>query len=272
MPKALGKKFTGIPITIRARPIVNDAQHGLLPVDILAELGPCLLVNKPSGVLTQAPPNIDSMELRIKRLLKVRDQKPGKVYLAVVHRLDRPVSGVMVFAKHVRAAKRIAEQFEGRTVEKTYWALVEGQVEESGTWTDWVRKIPGEARSEIVDESHPEGRKAVLHFTRRGQGPDWSLLEIRLETGRTHQIRIQTSHHGVPVRGDRLYGSQMEFGPETSDERKRCIGLHARELSFRHPMTQEMVVQCAPFPDYWFAETDHSIHQFLGNHGRLGGN
>jgi len=85
---------------------------------ILCEQGPCLLVAKPGGVLTQAPRSIDSLELRIKSFLKIRDNKPGRVYLGVPHRLDRPVSGVMVFAKHVRAARRIAEQFEGRTVQK----------------------------------------------------------------------------------------------------------------------------------------------------------
>src|SRR5689334_12976722 len=109
--------------------------------DILYEQGPCLVVNKPPGLLTQAPPGIDSLELRVKRFLKAREHQPGNVYLGVPHRVDRPVSGVIVLAKHVRAARRLSEQFEARTVRKIYWALVEGHVTpESGTWTDQLKK------------------------------------------------------------------------------------------------------------------------------------
>ena len=102
----------------------------LPPPDIILENGACILLNKPGGLLTQGPPGIDSLEIRVKQFLKVRDEKPGKVYLGVPHRLDRPVSGVMVVVKNVRAAKRLAEQFRERTVSKTYWAVVEGVVEQ----------------------------------------------------------------------------------------------------------------------------------------------
>ena len=95
--------------------------------DILYEEGPCLVVVKPGGVATQAPPGIDSLEVRVKEFLRVRDSKAGNVYLGVPHRLDRPVSGVMVLARHVRAARRLSDQFEARTVRKTYWAVVEGR-------------------------------------------------------------------------------------------------------------------------------------------------
>jgi 23S rRNA pseudouridine1911/1915/1917 synthase len=222
--------------------------------DILYEQGPCLIVAKPSGVLTQAPPGIDSLEVRIKQFLKQRDDKPGRVYLAVVHRIDRPVSGVMVFAKHVRAARRLSEQFEGRLAEKTYWALVEGRVEpDEGTWTDHLRKIDGEARSETVPPDHPEGRSAVLHYRVLERRDNWSWLEIELETGRTHQIRVQTASRGHPVLGDELYGSQTPFGPPTDDQRLRPIALHARSLKVRHPMTQELVTATAPLPEPWRA-------------------
>ena len=220
--------------------------------DILYEEGPCLMVNKPGGVLTQAPPGIDCMEVRIKRFLKQRDEKPGNVYLGTPHRLDRPVSGVMVFAKHVRAARRIAEQFEGRTVEKKYWAIVAGNVaEDSGTWTDYVRKVPGEARSELVAEDKTEGKVAVLHFRVLDRLPFGCCLEIELETGRTHQIRVQAASRGHAVLGDYLYGSQMPFGPQTHNERERWIALHARSLKIRHPMTKEAVQQLAPLPEAW---------------------
>src|SRR5690242_5724533 len=105
-------------------------------IEVLYEDGPCLVVNKPGGLLTQAVPGVDSLEVRIKEVLKKRAGKTqGDVYLGVPHRLDRPVSGVMIFARHVRAARRLAEQFEGRMVRKTYWALVEGEVaDDTGVW------------------------------------------------------------------------------------------------------------------------------------------
>lgn len=222
--------------------------------DILYEQGPCLLVAKPGGLLTQAPPGIDSLELRIKSFLKTRDSKPGKAYLGVPHRLDRPVSGVMVFAKHVRAARRIAEQFEGRTVQKKYWAVVQGRVaSEQGTWRDHVRKIPDIAQAEVVDRSHPEGRIAVLHYQVLAQLNDASWLEIELETGRMHQIRVQAAARGHAVVGDSLYGASVAFGPQAPDPRSRWIALHARSLRLRHPMTRETVRQTAPLPEPWLA-------------------
>jgi len=220
--------------------------------EILYELGPCLVVAKPGGLLTQAPPGIDSLELRIKRFLKIRDQKPGRVYLGVPHRLDRPVSGAMVFARHVRAARRISEQFENRTVQKKYWAVVEGCIRpEQGTWSDFIRKIPDEARAEIVDREHPEGRIAVLHYRVLAflDGATW--LEIELETGRMHQVRVQAASRAHPVIGDAQYGSTASFGPQTADPRGRWIALHSRSLRFRHPMTREIVFQTAPLPQPW---------------------
>jgi RluA family pseudouridine synthase len=190
--------------------------------------------------------------VRIKQFLKVRDEKPGKVYLGVPHRLDRPVSGVMVFAKHVRAARRISEQFQGRLVQKHYWAVVQGQVgPDEDTWTDIIHKIPGRAESRIVDESHPDGRRAVLHYRVLGRGPNRTLLEIQLETGRTHQIRVQAASRSHPVLGDHQYGATTAFGPQTEDPRRRWIALHARRLQLRHPMTREIIVQSAALSEAW---------------------
>jgi 23S rRNA pseudouridine1911/1915/1917 synthase len=222
--------------------------------DVLYEQGPCLAVSKPSGLLTQAPPGIDSLEVRIKQFLKTREAKPGNVYLGVPHRLDRPASGVLVVARHVRAARRLSEQFEGRTVIKTYWVLVEGHPpEESGTWTDYLRKIPGVARAEVVEATHDEGREAVLHYRVRARLAEASWLEITLETGRNHQIRVQAAARGLPVVGDQLYGARLGFGPEVDDERQRAIALHARSLAFHHPMTRERVLVTAPLPVAWHA-------------------
>jgi RluA family pseudouridine synthase len=225
--------------------------------DILLEDGPCLLVNKPSGVLTQAPPGVDSLEVRVKRFIKERDEKPGGVYLGVPHRLDRPVSGAMVLAKHVRAARRISEQFEARTLRKVYWACVAGRVEPAeGIWRDWLRKIPGVARAEVVEEANPDARQAVLHY--RTLGPfktdseeSGTWLEIELETGRTHQIRVQAASRGHSIIGDEMYGSDTPFGPRHDDRRQRPIALHARRLELRHPMTREPVSADAPLPIVW---------------------
>lgn len=219
---------------------------------ILCEHGPCLVLNKPGGLLTQAPPQIDSLEVRVKRFLRQREEKTGRVYLGVPHRLDRPVSGAIILARHVRAARRISEQFEGRTVQKTYWACVEGHpASESGSWRDKLRKVPGEARSEVVPEDHPEGREAVLHYTVLGVAGSLTWLEIQLETGRTHQIRIQCASRRMPVLGDFQYGAQQSFGPASEDERKRWIALHARMLALEHPMTREPLRVVAPLPACW---------------------
>lgn len=223
------------------------------------------MVAKPAGLLTQAPLGIDSLEFRIKRFLKARDAKAGLVYLGVPHRIDRPVSGVILFAKNVRSARRISQQFEGRLVEKKYWALVAGEVEPpEGTWTDHLKKIEGEPRSVVVDARDPDGKIAILHY-RRIKTKDLhvpglasanvphkaTLLEIQLETGRTHQIRVQCAAHGHALLGDELYGSQIPFGPPSDDERARLIGLHARSLKFRHPATHAYLEFTAPLPAYW---------------------
>ena len=219
---------------------------------ILYEQGPCLGILKPAGVLTQAPPGIDSLEARIKAFLKTRDNKPGNIYLGVPPRLDRPVSGVMLFARHARAARRISEQFEGRLIRKTYWCCVEGIVTpESGTWADSLRKVYGQPRAEIVAADHPDARPAVLHYRTLGHTPHGSMLEIELETGRTHQVRIQAASRGHAVLGDAFYGSQIPFGQPFDDERLRAIALHARRLAFRHPMTQEPVDLTAPLSAEW---------------------
>jgi 23S rRNA-/tRNA-specific pseudouridylate synthase len=229
--------------------------------DILYEVGPCLAINKPAGLLTQAPRWVDSLERRIKKHLAETEGRPENGYLGIPHRLDRPVSGVILFGKHSRAAHRLAKQFEKREVKKRYWAVVAGTVEPStGTWIDYMRKIPDVPQGEIVPEDHPEARKGVLHYTvlqsLTFQNSTTTLfpvtlLEIELETGRMHQIRLQSSIRGIPILGDAMYGSTIPFDEHFEDERCRSIALHAVSISFCDPMTRQPVTLCAPLPKTW---------------------
>ena len=220
--------------------------------EILYEDGPCVAVRKPFGLLTQAVRDIASLELTLKTFIRQRESSPGDIYLVPIHRIDRPVSGVVLFARNVRVAKKLGHQFEKRQVRKVYWACVSGQVDElTGTWTDHVRKVPGEARAEVVPEDHPQGRIAVLHYRTLATGPFGTWLEVTLETGRTHQIRVQAASRGLPVLGDQQYGSSVAFGPQTEDLRQRAIALHGRSLEFKHPKTQQRVRVTARCCENW---------------------
>ncbi len=224
-----------------------------LGFEILYESEACLALSKPSGLLTQAPPGIDSLEVRIKTYL-AGEEGPGAVYLGVPHRIDRPASGALVFGKTRRATRGLARQFERRLVRKVYWACVAGEVTPAaGTWRDFVRKVPSEARAEVVAADGPDAQVAVLHYRTLDTRPWGSWLEIELETGRTHQIRVQAACRGHPVLGDLQYGSTVPFGPQHEDERLRAIALHARSLSFRHPKTREEVSVTAPVSADWAA-------------------
>src|SRR5262249_35262152 len=151
-----------------------------------------------------------------------------------------PVSGVVLFARNTKSARRLAEQFQQHKVRKVYWAVVDGEVSPGeGTWEDWLRKIADEARTERVAPDEAMARYAVLSYRRLGGGRGWTLLEIEPRTGRMHQIRVQAASRGWPVRGDELYGSRQPFGPPAELPRDRVIGLHGRSLTFLHPIRYE---------------------------------
>ena len=189
--------------------------------EILLEDDAVLAVVKPSGIATQAPPGIESLEVRIKTYL-TPDAELASVYLGIPHRLDRPVSGAMVFAKTRRAARQLARQFERRQVRKLYWACVERAVEPaSGTWIDYLHKVYGHPRTAIVEHTHPGARRPSCTTARWAAHGGGSWLEIELETGRTHQIRAQAAARGHAVLGDTHYGGRFPFGPQFEDERLR---------------------------------------------------
>ena len=230
----------------------------LTPLEILFEDDHCLVVNKPFGLSTQAPRGIDSLELQARAQLQARCDSavgPGrKVYLGLPHRLDRPVSGAILLAKTKKGARKLSRQFERRRIGKIYWALVEGTVAPAeGTWTDWIQKVPGEARVEVVSADLPAAQQAVLHYRTLGTTPHGSWLEIELETGRMHQIRIQAGSRGWPILGDRLYGSHIAFGPQFDDPRRQAIALHARQLKFTQALTQNEITVVAPLGESWRA-------------------
>jgi 23S rRNA pseudouridine1911/1915/1917 synthase len=233
-------------------------------MQILLEDNHCLAVVKPAGLPTQAPAGIASLEAEAKAYLKEKYQKPGNVYLGVPHRLDRPVSGVVLFARNSKAADRLAVQFRERTVTKIYWGIVEGSLEGEGEWTDWLRKVPEQARAEIVEAGSIGAKEAVLTYRvlkllegdeaadataltpgpfPRGRG-EKSLVEITLITGRMHQIRVQAASRGYPILGDADYGA-------TQTLRDPFIALHARSLTFLHPLRYEPLTLTAALPEYW---------------------
>jgi 23S rRNA pseudouridine1911/1915/1917 synthase len=223
---------------------------------VLYEDNHCIVVAKPAPLLTQGPPHIPNLEATVKAYIKDRYKKPGNVYIGIPHRLDRPVSGVVVFARNSKAAARLAEQFQQRQVRKVYWAVVElnADVEptpEEGVWEDWLLKIQDEARTERVTEDTPAARRAVLRYRRLSTTADGALLEIEPETGRMHQIRVQAATRGWPVRGDFQYGARLPFGPPSAIPRERIIALHARSLTFLHPIRYEPLTVTAPAPEAW---------------------
>jgi 23S rRNA pseudouridine1911/1915/1917 synthase len=224
-------------------------------LDILFEDNHCIAVAKPAPLLTQGvPPGIPTLEAMVKAYLKQKYQKAGNVYLGIPHRLDRPVSGVVVFARNTKAARRLAEQFHERQVAKTYWAALEGMVEpDEGVWEDWLLKVAEEARTLPVARDTPGARHALLSYRVLSRSGSDTLVEFKPETGRMHQIRVQATTRGWPVRGDLFYGARQAFGPAADQPRDRVIALHGRSLTFLHPIRYEPVTVVAPLPPVWQA-------------------
>ena len=222
------------------------------PLRVLFEDYHLLIVNKPAPLLTQAPPAVPNLEALAKAYIKAKHDKPAGVYLGVPHRLDRPVSGVVCFARNTKAAQRVHAQFADHKVRKVYWALVEGAVSpDAGVWDDWVRKVPDEARVERAAEGEPGAKLATLEYKVLRALDGMTLVELSPLTGRMHQLRVQAAWRGHPVLGDAQYGGTRPFGPAADLPRDRVIALHARRLTLTHPFTKLELTVEAPVPDYW---------------------
>lgn len=209
---------------------------------ILYEDNHLLALNKLPGQIVQGDRTGDApLPELVKDYLKVRDAKPGNVFCGVIHRLDRPVSGVVLLAKTSKALSRMTQAVKERDFRKTYWAVVKNPPPaESGSLEDYLLKNEAQNKSYVVDGSRAGAKLARLDYrvVARSEG-GYTLLEVDLHTGRHHQIRCQLAHMGCPVKGDLKYGAPRS-NPDGS------ISLHARRLSFSHPVSHDVVTLVAP--------------------------
>ncbi len=218
------------------------------PAKVIFEDNHILVVNKPAGLATahgKGPE--DCLDHLLRDWIKERDKKPGNVFLGVVHRIDRPVSGVVLFAKTSKAASRIAAQFRDGQAQKTYWAIVEpAPAETQGTMEDYLAVGPGEYGGRIAwvtTADDPEGKPSLTEFTTRKRLGKQAWLELNPKTGRTHQLRIQLGSRGSPILGDERYGAKKRY--------PWGIALLARTLTVEHPTSGKMETFTAPVPEDW---------------------
>lgn len=213
------------------------------PDDILYEDNHLLVVNKHAGDLVQPDPSGESaLEDQIKAFIKVRDRKPGAVFLGVVHRIDRPVSGAVLFAKTSKALTRLNEMIREGQIKKCYWALTEATPNpEQGELQHYIVRDGRTNRSRAYDTPKPNAKLARLRYEVLGASAHYTLVEVALLTGRHHQIRCQLSKIGCPIRGDLKYGAKRSL-PGGG------ISLHSRSVAFQHPVRQEPVLVMAPVP------------------------
>ncbi|MDE6196882.1 MAG: RNA pseudouridine synthase [Muribaculaceae bacterium] len=214
-------------------------------MEILYEDNHIIIVNKAAGEIVQGDKTGDEPLVEtLKRFIKERDNKPGQVFMGVVHRLDRPVSGVVVFAKTSKALSRLNAMFASGDMHKTYWAVTRNKpAKESDTLTGYITSVERNNKSYVWAEPRPGAKEARLSYRLIASGERYSLLEVNLMTGRKHQIRVQLSSIGCPVKGDLKYGDKRS-NPDGS------ISLHARRIHFIHPVSKIEIDVTAPVPQY----------------------
>ena len=203
-----------------------------------------VVVNKTSSEIVQGDKTGDTpLSEMVKQYLKEKYNKPGNVFIGVTHRLDRPVSGLVVFAKTSKALPRLNEMFRNGEVKKTYWAIVkECPKETEGELVHYLVRNEKQNKSYAYDKEVKNSKKAVLHYKLIGHSQNYYLLEGDLKTGRHHQIRCQLAKMGCPIKGDLKYGS-----PRSNPDGSIC--LHARTVQFVHPVSKEMIRLTAPVPE-----------------------
>ena len=203
-----------------------------------------IIVNKTASEIVQGDKTGDTpLSETVKQYLKEKYSKPGNVFIGVAHRLDRPVSGLVVFAKTRKALARLNEMFKNSEVKKTYWAVVKNLPrEEEGELVNYLVRNEKQNKSYAYDKEVPGSKKAILHYRLIGRSQNYYLLEIDLKTGRHHQIRCQLAKMGCPIKGDLKYGS-----PRSNPDGSIC--LHARRVRFIHPVSKELIELEAPLPE-----------------------
>lgn len=203
-----------------------------------------IVVNKTSSEIVQGDKTGDTpLSEMVKQYLKEKYNKPGNVFIGVTHRLDRPVSGLVVFAKTSKALPRLNEMFRNGEVKKTYWAIVkECPKETEGELVHYLVRNEKQNKSSAYDKEVKNSKKAVLHYKLIGHSQNYYLLEVDLKTGRHHQIRCQLAKMGCPIKGDLKYGF-----PRSNPDGSIC--LHARTVQFVHPVSKEMIQLTAPVPE-----------------------
>lgn len=213
-------------------------------MQVIYEDNHVIIVNKTSSEIVQGDKTGDTpLSEIVKQYLKEKYNKPGNVYLGVTHRLDRPVSGIVVFAKTSKALPRLNEMFKNGEVKKTYWAIVKNCPKETeGELEHYLVRNEKQNKSYAYDKEVSNSKKAILHYKLIGHSQNYYLLEVDLKTGRHHQIRCQLAKMGCPIKGDLKYGAQRS-NPDGS------ISLHARRIRFVHPVSREMIDIEAPVPN-----------------------
>jgi 23S rRNA pseudouridine1911/1915/1917 synthase len=213
-------------------------------LQVLYEDNHIIIINKRAGDITQGDNTGDKpLSDVVKEYVKDKYNKPGNVFIGTVHRLDRPTSGVVIFARTSKALERLNKMLRDKTINKTYWALVKNQPKkEIDTLINFLKKDTKKNKSFVYKKEIEGSKKATLHYKTIKKLDNYSLLEIDLETGRHHQIRTQLSYIGSPIKGDLKYG----FDRSNKDG---SISLHARKIEFIHPVTKENVSLIAPTPD-----------------------
>ena len=211
---------------------------------IIYEDNHILVINKKVGQLVQGDKTGDKSLLElIKDFIKVRDQKPGNVYLGLVHRIDRPTSGLVIYAKTSKALSRLTQMVKNREIKKTYWAVVPKEmIPQSQILIHYLKKNEKNNKAIVYSNETEGAKKAILKYDVLKTLDNYMLLEVDLETGRHHQIRAQLSKIGVPIKGDLKYGAARS-NPDGG------ISLHARSLEFIHPVTKELIKIIAPTPE-----------------------